>query len=87
MYLECREMHVSTTKEFQRGHRSFLGPGDEETWCATNTHKPDGNWDQQTNQMLELFAQCGHPVFRGIGGSESKDEPLVTSQRTQKTLS
>ena len=32
---------------------------------GTCTYKPDGKWDQQTNQMIELFAQRGHPVFRG----------------------
>ena len=51
-------------KEFQRGHWSFLGPGDEEKWYGTC--KPEGKWDQQANRMIALFAQSGDPVFRGI---------------------
>ena len=52
-------------KEFQRGHWSFFGPGDEEKWYGTCNYKPEGKWDQQANQMIEVFAQSGHPVFRG----------------------
>ena len=36
-------------KEFQRGHWSFLGPGDEEKWYGTCNYKPEGKWDQHAN--------------------------------------
>ena len=52
-------------KKFQRGHWSFLGPGNEEKWYGTYTHKPEGIWDRQANQMIEQFQRSGHPVFRG----------------------
>ena len=28
-------------KRFQRGHWSFLGPGNEEEWYETDSHKPE----------------------------------------------
>ena len=48
-----------------RAYWSTLGPGDEEKWYGTCNYQPEGQWDQQANQMLEVFAQTGHPVFRG----------------------
>ena len=33
-------------KKFQRGHWSFLGPGNEEKWRGTYAHKPAGGRDQ-----------------------------------------
>ena len=65
--LNAREVS-DHAKKFQQGHRSFLGPGDEEKWYGTCIYKPDGKWDQQANQMTALFAQSGHPVFRGVQG-------------------
>ena len=62
MYLECQRSDYA--KEFQRGHWSFLGPGDEEKWCGTCNYKPEGKWDQQAHQMIEVIAQRSHPVFR-----------------------
>ena len=52
------------TKRFQRGHRSFLGPGNDEKY-ETYSHKPVGEWDNEANQMIEHYKQSGHPVFRG----------------------
>ena len=52
-------------KKFQRGHWSFVGPGDEEKWYETCVYKPEGKWNQQADQMIASFAQSGHPVFRG----------------------
>ena len=36
--------------ESQRGHWSFLGPGDEEKWYRTCHYKPEGKWDQHAIQ-------------------------------------
>ena len=57
--LNAREV-CDCAKMFQREHRSFFGPGNEEKWYGTCVYKPDGKWDQQANQMIELFAQSGH---------------------------
>ena len=53
-------------KEFQPGHWSFPGPRDEEKWYGTCNYEPEVKWDQQANQMIEVFVHRGHPVFRGI---------------------
>ena len=33
-------------KKFSLGHWSFLGPGPETKWNATDTCKPGGEWDR-----------------------------------------
>ena len=70
--LNAREVS-DHAKKFQRGHWSFLAPGDEEKWYGTCVNKPDGKWDQQANQMIELFAQRGHPVFRGMSALNTRN--------------
>ena len=52
-------------KKFQREHWSFLSPGNEEKWYATCIYNPGVKWDQEPSQMIQPFAQSGHPVFRG----------------------
>ena len=80
-------------KEFPRGHWSFLGLGDEEEWYGTCNYKPEGKWDQQATQMICVFAQSGHPVFRGISAlsrgtlKRKQGKTLFTSHGIQKTLS
>ena len=49
------------------GHSSDLDQ--EEKWCATLAHKPDGSWNRVAEQMMIIFAISGHPVFRGTGAS------------------
>ena len=68
------------TKEFQRGHWSFLGPGKEE-WYGTYAHKPEGRWDQEANQMIDQFVQSGHSMFRGTIEAKIRKK-LFTSRRT-----
>ena len=46
------------------GHSSVVEK--KKKWYGTCPVKPDEKWDQQAKQMIELFAQCGHLVFRGI---------------------
>ena len=53
-------------KESPRGHWSFLGPGYEGKWYATCNCRPEGTWNHQANQMIELFGQSGPPVLGGI---------------------
>ena len=40
-------------KMFPRGHWSFLGPGEEETWYGTHTYKPEGKWNTTADVMVE----------------------------------
>ena len=68
-YSECilRSREASDhAKKNQRWHRSFLGLGDERNmgWNVQFQARK-GNGDQQANQMIELFAQSGHPMFWG----------------------
>ena len=53
-----------TQKSFSEdiGHSLVLEMN--ETWFGTCNFKSEGEWDQQANQMIELFAQSGHPIFR-----------------------
>ena len=60
----AREVSDYETK-FQRGHWLFLGPGDEEKQYGTYVYNPEGKWNQQAGQMIDVFAQSGHPAFRG----------------------
>ena len=52
-------------KDFQRGHLSFF-----RKWYGTCNYKPEGKWGRQAGQMIEFFAQSGHPVFRGRSAEE-----------------
>ena len=52
-------------KRFQRGHWSFFGPGNEDKWYGTYSHKPKGKWNNEANQMIKHFEESGHPIFRG----------------------
>ena len=52
-------------KRFSQGHWSFFVPGSEEKWYATLAHKPDGLWTKVAEEMLIIFAESGHLVFRG----------------------
>ena len=46
------------------GSLTFLGPGDEEKWYGTLSHKTDGKWHVTAEEMMRIFAESGHPVFR-----------------------
>ena len=35
-------------------------------WYGKIVYKPGGIWDQQADQLVVLFGQCGHPEFRGM---------------------
>ena len=52
-------------KRFSTGHWSFLGPGSETKWNATDKQKPGGEWDRVADCMLNTLRESGHPVFRG----------------------
>ena len=50
--------------KFPRGHWSFLGPGSQEKWYGTCTHKPEGSWDRKAEEMMANFSRSSHPIFR-----------------------
>ena len=69
-FCSCRCSTTSFTVhfEFQRSQRlrekdfsediwSFLGPGNEEKWCGTYPHKPEGNWCNVADQMISNTLQ------------------------------
>ena len=56
---------LNLSKVFSRGHRSFLGPGCEEKWCAALMYKSDSLSDMVAEEKMLLFTESGHPVFRG----------------------
>ena len=45
------------------GHWSFLGPGSETKWNATDTFKPGGEWDRVAELMMNDLRESGHPIF------------------------
>ena len=45
------------------GQWSFIGPGSEKKWYPSE-NSPQGAWDHITEEMLLLFVESGHPIFR-----------------------
>ena len=45
------------------GQWSFIGPGSEKKWYPSE-NSPQGAWDHVAEEMLLLFAESGHPIFR-----------------------
>ena len=50
-------------RRFGIGQWSFIGPGSEKKWYSSE-NSPQGAWDNIAEQMLLLFAESGHPIFR-----------------------
>ena len=50
-------------KIFGIGQWSFIGPGSEKKWYPSE-NSPQGAWDHVAEEMLLLFAESGHPIFR-----------------------
>ena len=48
---------------FGIGQWSFIGPGSEKKWYPSE-NSPQGAWDHGAEEMLLLFAESGHPIFR-----------------------
>ena len=48
---------------FGIGQWSFIGPGSEKKWYPSE-NSPQGAWDHVADEMLLLFAESGHPIFR-----------------------
>ena len=63
--LENSSQVSDNAKKFSLGHWTFLGPGDENKWYGTLTHKPMENGNRTAEQMMLNFAESGYPVFRG----------------------
>ena len=67
--LSNSEQVKNHAKRFQRGHRSFVGPGDDEKWYGTDTYKPEGQWNSIAEDMVENLKNL-HPVFRSVRAIE-----------------
>ena len=50
-------------RKFGIGQWSFIGPGSEKKWYPSE-NSPQGAWDHVADEMLLLFAESGHPIFR-----------------------
>ena len=50
-------------QRFGIGQWSFIGPGSEKKWYPSE-NSPQGAWDHIAEEMLLLFAESGHPIFR-----------------------
>ena len=48
---------------FRIGQWSFIGPGSEKKRYPSE-NSPQGAWDHIAEEMLLLFAESGHPIFR-----------------------
>ena len=48
---------------FGVGQWSFIGLGSEKKWYPSE-NSPQGAWDPVAEEMLLLFAESGHPIFR-----------------------
>ena len=53
----------TVAKRFGIGQWSFIGPGSEKKWYPSE-NSPQGAWDHVAEEMLLLFAESGHPIFR-----------------------
>ena len=62
MFKECR-ICEDFAKRFGIGQWSCIGPGSEKKWYPSE-NSPQGAWDHVAEEMLLLFAESGHPIFR-----------------------
>ena len=51
-------------KKFGIGQWSFVGPGSEKKWYSGEENSPQGAWDHIADEMLLVFEESGHPIFR-----------------------
>ena len=61
--LKNAEFVKTFAKRFGIGQWSFIGPGSEKKWYASE-NSPQGAWDHVAEDMLLKFAESGHPIFR-----------------------
>ena len=61
--LKNAEFVKTFAKRFGIGQWSFIGPGSEKKWYASES-SPQGAWDHIAEEMLLKFAESGHPIFR-----------------------
>ena len=59
---ECVKTYAG---RFGIGQWSFIGPGSEKQWYPSE-NSPQGAWDHVAEEMLLLFAESGHPIFRSM---------------------
>ena len=76
-----------THKNFKPGHRSFLGPEDENL-----INKPNVEWNSSANKMMQEFVESGHSVFkcsfplsRGVRKREKGKDSTPSAQHLQSS--
>ena len=61
--LKNAEFVKTFAKRFGIGQWSFIGPSSEKKWYPSE-NSPQGAWDYVAEEMLQKFAESGHPIFR-----------------------
>ena len=62
MFKECQHCEDICWK-IGIGRWSFIGPGSEKKWYPSES-SPQGACDHIAEEMLQEFAESGHPIFR-----------------------
>ena len=60
-------------RKCEPGCWSCLGPGTEKKWYGTRVYKPNGEWDEVAQVMMDHFSESGHPVLRGSSAFEREE--------------
>ena len=55
----------AVARRFGIGQWSFIGPGSEKKWYSSE-NSPQGTWDHIAEEMLLLYTESGHPIFRSM---------------------
>ena len=64
VFLASALIVATYARKFSLGHWSFLGPGSETKWNATDTFKPGGIRDRVAKLMMKNLKESGQSFFR-----------------------
>ena len=70
VYLTNSTHVAKNANKFSSSHWSFLGPGSETEWNATDTFKPGREWDRVVGLTVPNLIESGHPIFRATSALE-----------------
>ena len=66
MSFEFRKKVKNYADRFPRGHWSFLGPREEDTWCGTHTHKLERSGMLLLSVTVGEFQKSGDSIFSEV---------------------
>ena len=61
---KCRSCECTLREDLVLDNGHFVGPGSEKKWYSGEENSSQGSWDHVAEEMLLLFAESGHPIFR-----------------------